>query len=142
MTVYVDNMRLSAQVGTISGRWSHLMADSDDELDEFAAKLGLKKAWAQHPGTALSHYDVTESKRQQAIALGAVPIDYGGDISIASSAVRARLHLSRSSLRWRWTRTKLPRRRSRRGTHDLDVGARALGSPFRESNRACRRTVR
>ncbi|KMO82652.1 DUF4031 domain-containing protein [Mycolicibacterium chlorophenolicum] len=83
MTVYVDNMRLSAQVGTISGRWSHLMADSDDELDEFAAKLGLKKAWAQHPGTALSHYDVTESKRQQAIALGAVPIDYGGDISIA-----------------------------------------------------------
>lgn len=83
MTVYVDNMRLSAQVGAISGRWSHLMADSDDELDEFAARLGLKKAWAQHPGTALSHYDVTDSKRRQAIALGAVPIDYGGDISIA-----------------------------------------------------------
>ena len=83
MTVYVDNMRLSAQVGTITGRWSHLMADSDDELNEFAAKLGLKKAWAQHPGTALSHYDVTDSKRRQAIALGAVPIDYGGDISIA-----------------------------------------------------------
>ena len=70
-------------MGTITGRWSHLMADSDDELNEFAAKLGLKKAWAQHPGTALSHYDVTDSKRRQAIALGAVPIDYGGDISIA-----------------------------------------------------------
>lgn len=83
MTVYVDNMRLSAQVGTIAGRWSHLMADSDDELNAFAAKLGLKRAWAQHPGTALSHYDVTDSKRRQAIALGAVPIDHGGDISIA-----------------------------------------------------------
>jgi hypothetical protein len=83
MTVYVDNMRLSAQVGSITGRWSHLMADSDDELNAFAAKLGLKKAWAQRPGTARSHYDVTDSKRRQAIALGAVPIDYGGAISIA-----------------------------------------------------------
>ena len=82
MTVYVDNMRMSAQVGTIKGTWSHLMADTDDELDAFAAKLGLKKAWAQHPGTALSHYDVTESKRRQAISLGAVPITYGGEISI------------------------------------------------------------
>lgn len=83
MTVYVDNMRLSAQVGSITGRWSHLMADSDDELNAFAAKLGLKQAWAQYPGTAMSHYDVTDSKRRQAIALGAVPIDYGGDVSIA-----------------------------------------------------------
>lgn len=82
MTVYVDNMRLPARVGTITGTWSHLMADTDAELNAFAVRLGLKTSWAQHPGTALSHYDVTESKRRLAVALGAVPIDYGGDVSL------------------------------------------------------------
>ncbi len=50
MTVYVDNMRLSAQVGTISGRWSHLMADSDDELDEFAPSWASRRPGRSIPG--------------------------------------------------------------------------------------------
>lgn len=83
MTVYVDDMRMRARVGRIEARWSHLMADTDEELHAFAARIGLRRRWAQHPGTALSHYDVTDSKRTQAIRAGAVPIGWRSPESIA-----------------------------------------------------------
>ncbi|MBN7458585.1 DUF4031 domain-containing protein [Mycobacteroides abscessus subsp. abscessus] len=76
MTVYVDDMRMSARVGRIQARWSHLQADTDDELHEFAERLGLKRSWFQKPGTAIAHYDVTDSKRAEAIRLGAREIGY------------------------------------------------------------------
>lgn len=76
MTVYVDDMQMQARVGRLNAKWSHLMADTDDELHAFATKLGLKRAWHQKPGTPISHYDVTEPKRQLALTLGAVPIGY------------------------------------------------------------------
>lgn len=74
MTVYVDDMRLPARVGRLDGRWSHLTADTAEELHAFAERLGLKRAWYQErsrPGA--SHYDVTDGKREEAIRLGAVP---------------------------------------------------------------------
>lgn len=83
MTVYVDDMRLLARVGRIEARWSHLMADTDEELHAFAASIGLRRSWAQYPGTWKSHYDVTDSKRAQAIYAGAVPIGYGSPEAIA-----------------------------------------------------------
>lgn len=43
MTVYVDDMPIPA-------RWSHLMADTDEELHRFAASIGLRRSWAQYPG--------------------------------------------------------------------------------------------
>lgn len=76
MTVYVDDMKRPAKVGRIEAEWSHLLADTDDELHAFAVRLGLKRAWFQKPGTPIAHYDVTEPKRQQAIKLGAVQIGY------------------------------------------------------------------
>lgn len=76
MTVYVDDMRLPARVGRLQALWSHLMADTDEELHAFAARLGLRRSWHQKPGTAISHYDVTDSKRGLALRLGAVPIGY------------------------------------------------------------------
>jgi hypothetical protein len=76
MTVYVDDAAIPAQVGKIAARWSHLTADTKDELHEFAAKLGLRRAWFQDKPFGLWHYDVTESKRQQAIRLGAVEISW------------------------------------------------------------------
>ncbi|MGW0454506.1 DUF4031 domain-containing protein [Gordonia sputi] len=76
MTVYVDDMRRTATVGAITARWSHLTADTDDELHVFAAGLGLPRRWAQYPGTWKSHYDVTDHQRAEAIAGGAVPIGY------------------------------------------------------------------
>lgn len=83
MAVYVDDMRMPARVGRITARWSHLMADSDEELHRFAASIGLRRSWAQYPGTWKSHYDVTDSKRAQAIAAGAVQIGYGSPESLA-----------------------------------------------------------
>lgn len=76
MTVYVDDMRMTARVGRLNAKWSHLMADTDDELHEFAARIGLKRSWHQKSGTPISHYDVTDSKRDEALRLGAVPIGY------------------------------------------------------------------
>ncbi len=76
MTVYVDDMRRPARVGRLNAVWSHLMADTDEELHAFAARLGLRRAWHQHPGRPTSHYDLTESRRREAVKLGAVEIGY------------------------------------------------------------------
>lgn len=78
MTVYVDDWRQEARVGTVSGKWSHLTADTEEELHNFAAQLGLKRSWFQHKEGQpwFDHYDITESKRQKAISLGAVPITW------------------------------------------------------------------
>jgi hypothetical protein len=88
VTIYVDDMRMPATVGRITARWSHLMADTDEELHAFAAALGLRRSWAQFPGTWKSHYDVTDAKRQQAISRGARPITHGGAESAALIAGR------------------------------------------------------
>lgn len=77
MTVYIDDMQRPARVGRLNAVWSHLMADTTDELVTFARTLGLNPRWIQRAGTPLEHFDVTEPKRQQALRLGAVPIRYG-----------------------------------------------------------------
>ena len=88
MTVYVDDLGIPARVGGLSARWSHLIADTPEELHAFAARLGLKREWFQDPtingkpapaapGTRAAenwHYDVTASKRALALRLGAVPV--------------------------------------------------------------------
>lgn len=71
MTVYVDDMRRPAQIGRgRPARWSHLMADTHDELMQAALDLGLNPEWIQHEGTHREHFDVTETVRQRAIAQG------------------------------------------------------------------------
>ena len=76
MSVYVDDSRIPARVGRLSARWSHLIADTPAELHAFAARLGLRRAWFQNKPNGLWHYDVTESKRVQAIRLGATPVTW------------------------------------------------------------------
>lgn len=72
MAVYVDNSMIAHK----GRRWCHLTTDSAEgleELHEFAAKLGLRREWFQErPQWWFCHYDVTASKRRQAIELGAV----------------------------------------------------------------------
>ncbi len=78
MAVYVDPLFPTQP----SKRWPyshacHLTADTPDELHAFAAKqLGLKRAWFQghHPNPVFWHYDLTESKRRQALRAGAVAL--------------------------------------------------------------------
>lgn len=76
MTVYVDNARIPARVGTIEGRWSHLTADTKPELHAFARQLGLRRSWFQDKPRGLWHYDVTDGLRIRAVALGAREIDW------------------------------------------------------------------
>jgi len=59
------------------GKWTgggHMQADDLDTLHAFAARLGLKRAWFQEGSRPeAAHYDLTASKREQAIRLGAIP---------------------------------------------------------------------
>jgi len=82
MAVYVDDAGIAAEVRNGArihrSRWSHLTADTQDELHEFAARLGLRREWFQ-PGRPIGdnpspfwHYDVTSGKRAQALAMGAI----------------------------------------------------------------------
>jgi len=92
MTVYVDDMRKPATIGRLEARWSHLTADTEDELHAFAAELGLPRRTAQFPGTWKSHYDVTDFMRDRAIALGAVAIGYASAEAVASLRRKRRFH--------------------------------------------------
>ena len=80
MAVYVDDMNLRADVpdgGTVvRGRWSHLFADTEDELRAFAAKIGLNQDWIQHAGQPHVHFDVTGRMRQRALTAGATPVTW------------------------------------------------------------------
>lgn len=105
MTVYVDDARIPARVGRLSSTWSHLFADTEDELHEFASRLGLRRSWFQDPtktGKPLKaapgsraaqnwHYDVTEGKRRQAVALGAVEVSSREAVAIIDARYRASL---------------------------------------------------
>ena len=79
MTLYVDDWRQAARVGQVTARWSHLTVGPDGdpaELHAFAAAIGLRRAWFQDKPWPHAHYDVTDSKRRQAIAAGAVPVTW------------------------------------------------------------------
>ena len=99
MTVYVDNMRRLATIGSITGRWSHLIADTDDELHTFATAIGLPQHNAQFPGTWKSHYDLTDSKRAEAIAAGAVEIGYTSAQAVALLRHKRQTHPPQPQLR-------------------------------------------
>lgn len=51
--------------------WSHMWADTLDELHAMAARVGMKKEWFQDH-RVLPHYDLVTTKRALAIKLGAV----------------------------------------------------------------------
>lgn len=75
-------------------RWCHLTADSVEELHAFAATLGLKRSRFQtKPGRPwVDHYDITETTRCEAVALGAIEISFremGARIARKRQAARA-----------------------------------------------------
>lgn len=61
----MDDARIRAR----GHQWSHLVADSEEELHQAAAALGLRREWAQDKGRTL-HYDLPEHLRERAIELG------------------------------------------------------------------------
>lgn len=83
MTVFVDSLvgyappkdAQTRRAGARNGhRWCHMFTDEEDheELHDLAYRLGLKRIWFQEAPGKLSHYDLVPSKREKALALGAV----------------------------------------------------------------------
>lgn len=72
MSVYVDEFKLwmPSQPRPFHRGSSHLTADTVDELHVFAARIGLRRAWFQEHVSA-PHYDLTQSRRESAMAAGA-----------------------------------------------------------------------
>ena len=71
--ILVDGITTHAAPGLRYKRWSHLVSTTGEaELHAFAARLGLKRAWAQlRPAASAAHYDVVPAKRALAVRLGA-----------------------------------------------------------------------
>jgi hypothetical protein len=47
-----------------------LVGDTDDELHDFAQRIGMQRSWF-HTGGKLSHYDLTPERYRLALAAGA-----------------------------------------------------------------------
>lgn len=78
MAVYIDDWRQAATVGRITDRWSHLTADSTEELHRFAQLLGIPRRAFQGHATdrRRDHYDVPEGLRRTAIEHGAIAVTW------------------------------------------------------------------
>jgi hypothetical protein len=73
----VDDAYIPAQLpGMRLAIWCHLTADTKDELHAFARSIGLRRSWFQDKPAGLWHYDVTKSKRAEAVRAGATQIGY------------------------------------------------------------------
>lgn len=72
MTVYVDEFKHygPTKIRCFRNGSSHMMADTVEELHAMADRIGLKREWFQPLSSP--HYDLTESKREKALAAGAV----------------------------------------------------------------------
>lgn len=71
MAVYIDDAFLS--YGRM--KMCHLVADTVEELQEFARRLGMKAEWFQDH--RVPHYDVSMQMREKAVSLGAIEVQYG-----------------------------------------------------------------
>lgn len=70
MPVYVDDARIP--YGRM--RMSHMIADAPGELYKMAGWIGLDFKWLQQRAGRHDYFDICQSKRAQAIKLGAIPV--------------------------------------------------------------------
>lgn len=77
MAILVDNLTdYTGRTPLRHKQWCHMVSDeSEAELHAFAARLGLKRAWAQlRPHASAAHYDLVPAKRSLAVNLGAIEV--------------------------------------------------------------------
>lgn len=91
MTVYVDQFFST----TPSKKWRHykachMWADSLEELLLMAAKIGLDKRWIQRK--SIIHFDLSESKRELAVAYGAKEVTWRDMYQFMRSKKRGEIH--------------------------------------------------
>lgn len=71
MTVYVDDY--ARRKGILV--FSHMLADTEEELHQMAQAIGVAKKWWQSPERhSGSHYDICQQMKTRAIQLGAQPV--------------------------------------------------------------------
>ena len=103
MTIFIDDM--DAPFGRML--MSHMWSDTSlDELHAMARRLGMRASWFQCKILSpeanlpkveslgiwpLPHYDVAKQKKAQAIALGAVLLEYGTNDAWIEATRRGRL---------------------------------------------------
>lgn len=69
VAVYVDSLR---DYGWRHGPSCHLIADSVEELIEFAESIGMRRVWFQSKSTP--HFDLTAGGRDLAVQRGAIEL--------------------------------------------------------------------
>lgn len=80
MSCYVDNLQpaprawLRTRRGVVASEFCHLIADTERELHAMADAIGLKRSWFQDAASA-PHYDLTPSRRAEAVRRGAREVD-------------------------------------------------------------------
>jgi len=76
MAVFVDDMYRVPMGRFGRMKMSHMVADTRDELDAMADKIGVARKWVQHAhlGQGWVHYDIAMSARAKALKNGAVAI--------------------------------------------------------------------
>ncbi len=78
MTVYVDDMYLypmgEFKRGPRTYKMSHMIADTAEELHAMADRIGVARRWFQDKASG-PHYDITMTKRREAIAADAVALE-------------------------------------------------------------------
>lgn len=100
MPVYVDDAFVQGDWGKWTGG-GHMQADTLDELHAFAARIGLRREWFQDrpDRPERSHYDLTASKRDQAIYAGAIPEAVEDGTARRRAAARARVAMTEEGRR-------------------------------------------
>ena len=88
MAAYVDALQVWPNArGIFRAGSCHLAADTLDELHEFAARLGMRRVWFQSGNGRHPHYDLVKSRRDRAVALGALEVS-GRDLVLMWRAQR------------------------------------------------------
>jgi len=70
MAVYIDTM--NAKYGRMI--MCHMLADSEEELNDMADIIGVARKWIQFSGTYKVHYDICLAKKAKALEAGAIEI--------------------------------------------------------------------
>lgn len=72
--VYVDDARVPHTLGPATVWWSHMFADTPDELHAMARLIGLRPGWFVNDPIDGEHYQLTDRFRAAAVAQGAVQV--------------------------------------------------------------------
>lgn len=78
MALYVDSARTRANINGTPGRWSHLIADTTEELIQAAGTLGLDAQEIKDRGLPGEHLLVNDRTRSIALRNGATRLDAAG----------------------------------------------------------------